>query len=197
MALFGSRLRKITLARNGGRSPEGRGSSVRDPKPTVPSAQDDQFSSELAEQRQSSTGVERLARHIRRIVGGQECEHGRHLLRRACTAHGNVAFDVRPRLLVILPGCIDVGDDGSRGDRIHPDVAIGVFQGQRPRQVPEAALADRVGDEPRFRNDLVDARAVEDRTSTRPREKRLIATCEQIRGPVRSTSRMRRYSSTG
>src|SRR5260370_2611226 len=113
-------------------------------------------------QGQSAAGENRLARYVRRLIGSQESEQRRDLGRGSGAAHGNVALHLSARFRIIDPGAVDGSHNRARPHRIHPYASIRVFQSQRLRQVPHAALADGVAEVFRLGDDFMDARVVDD-----------------------------------
>src|SRR5579883_1653267 len=117
---------------------------------------------EIAEQRETAAGIDRLSGDVARFVGGEEGEHAGDLFRRADATERNVRFDGSAPGRIAGPGGVDGGIDRAGPDGVDANAAAGELECQGARQAGHATLADGISEIAGLGDDLVDAGAVDD-----------------------------------
>src|SRR5215211_823595 len=111
---------------------------------------------------QPTVDEERLAGDVGGVVACEEGGHAGHLVGVPGALHRDVLLHLLALLGIVDPGAVDRGDRRAGAHAIHADAPGCVLERQRPGEVLHPALAGRVAEVARLRDQLVDARDVDD-----------------------------------
>src|SRR4051795_11485716 len=120
---------------------------------------------EAREQGQPAVDEDRLAGDVGGHVAGQEARDAGHLVGVAGALHRDVLLDLRPLDRVVDPRTVDRRHRRAGADAVDADPAAGVLERERAGEVLHPALARRVAQVAGLRDELVDARDVDDRAA--------------------------------